>query len=74
MKTFLTVFGGGLAGGLIGQSKVLCLTGECAITGSWYGGAMAGGLIALALMSMFVGGKPGRAVAPDDEAGEPKSE
>ena len=74
MKTFLAVFGGGLAGGIIGQSKILCLNGECAITGSWYGGAIAGGMLALGLMMAFTTPRAGRPVAPEDDADEQKSE
>lgn len=42
-----------LAGAGVGYSKVLCAGGECAITGTHYGGALFGGLLGLAVMSSF---------------------
>ena len=38
-------------GAAIGYSKILCMGGECAITGTPYGGALFGGVIGLAVMS-----------------------
>lgn len=38
-------------GAAIGYSQVLCFNGQCAITGTPYGGALFGGMIGLALMS-----------------------
>lgn len=49
-KAILTMLIGAAIGGAIGYSKVLCLTGECALTGSWQGGAVIGGAIGLALV------------------------
>jgi uncharacterized protein YcfJ len=45
-----------LAGGAIGYSKILCANGECAITGTPYGGALFGGVLGLAVMSSITGG------------------
>ena len=56
-----------LAGGAIGYSKVLCATGECAITGTPYGGALFGGVLGLAVMSSFGSGLP-TPPEPDDKA------
>ncbi len=39
------------AGAAVGYSKVLCAGGECAITGTPYGGAFFGGLLGMAVMS-----------------------
>lgn len=39
------------AGGAVGYSKILCMTGECAITGTPYGGAFFGGMLGFAIMS-----------------------
>lgn len=47
-----------LAGGAIGYSKILCMTGDCAITGTPYGGALFGGVLGLAVMSSFGGTAP----------------
>ncbi|MGB0768167.1 MAG: DUF6132 family protein, partial [Phycisphaeraceae bacterium] len=41
------------AGAAIGYSKILCAGGECAITGTPYGGAVFGGMLGLAVMSSF---------------------
>lgn len=40
-----------LAGGAIGYSQILCANGECAITGTPYGGALFGGVLGMAVMS-----------------------
>ncbi|MFK7790262.1 MAG: DUF6132 family protein [Phycisphaeraceae bacterium] len=47
-----------LAGGAIGYSQVFCANGECAITGTPYGGALFGGVLGLAVMSSIGGGLP----------------
>lgn len=41
------------AGAAVGYSKILCAGGECAITGTPYGGAFMGGMIGLAVISGF---------------------
>ena len=38
-------------GAAIGYSKVLCLTGDCPLTGTPYGGAFFGGMLGFAIMS-----------------------
>lgn len=51
---FKTLAGIGLfaaAGGAVGYSKILCATGDCAITGTPYGGAFFGGMLGFAIMS-----------------------
>jgi len=40
------------AGAAIGYSQVLCPNGQCALTGSWQGGALLGAVIGL----LFSGG------------------
>jgi len=55
---FKTLAGIGLfaaAGAAIGYSKILCAGGECAITGTPYGGAVFGGMLGLAVMSSIGG-------------------
>lgn len=46
MKRFIlaVVIGAGF-GTVLGYSQVLCPSGQCALTGSWYGGALLGGLL-----------------------------
>ena len=46
------------AGAAIGYSKILCAGGECAITGTPYGGALFGGMLGLAVMSSVGGTTP----------------
>lgn len=41
MQWLLPIFGAVL-GGVVGYSQWLCPDGHCAITGSWYGGAILG--------------------------------
>lgn len=51
-----TIAGIGLfaaAGAAIGYSKILCAGGECALTGTPYGGALFGGVLGMAVMSGF---------------------
>jgi len=38
-------------GAAIGYSKILCAGGECAITGTPYGGAFIGGMVGFALIT-----------------------
>lgn len=62
-----------LAGGAIGYSQILCANGECAITGTPYGGALFGGVLGLAVMSSLGGGVPtstsDNSKVPDDSEG-----
>lgn len=53
LKTIAGVSLFALAGAGIGYSKILCAGGECAITGTPYGGALFGGVMGLAVMSSF---------------------
>ncbi len=39
-------------GAALGYSQILCPNGQCALTGSWQGGALLGGVIGM----MFSGG------------------
>lgn len=39
-----------LAGGVLGYTQVLCPDGQCAISGSWYGGALLGGVLGFWLL------------------------
>lgn len=39
-------------GAAIGYSQFLCPDGQCALTGSWYGGALVGGMLG----TVFTGG------------------
>jgi len=41
-----------LAGAWIGASGVLCLNGQCAMTGTWYGGAVTGALLGYLLLGV----------------------
>ncbi|MBX2852851.1 MAG: hypothetical protein KTR15_14035 [Phycisphaeraceae bacterium] len=61
-----------LAGGAIGYSQILCANGECAITGTPYGGALFGGVLGLAVMSSLGGGLP--AGLPEDAEQQDDSE
>ena len=38
-------------GAAIGYSQVICPSGQCALTGSWYGGALLGGVLGLVFAS-----------------------
>lgn len=58
IKTIAGVSLFALAGAAIGYSKVLCAGGECAITGTPYGGALFGGVLGLAVMSSIGSGFP----------------
>lgn len=51
IKTLAGVCLFALAGAGIGYSKILCAGGECAITGTPYGGAFFGGMLGLVVMS-----------------------
>ena len=58
MKRFfplLLIVLGATIGAVIGHTQVLCQDGACAMTGSWYGGALTGGLLGLILGNLFVG-------------------
>ena len=55
-----------LAGGAIGYSQILCANGECAITGTPYGGAIFGGVLGMAVMSSL-GGKTYDPPQPKDD-------
>ena len=57
IKTIAGVSLFALAGAAVGYSKILCAGGECAITGTPYGGALFGGVLGLAVMSS-IGPKP----------------
>ncbi len=52
MKRLLFPIIGAGIGAAIGYSQVLCPDGQCALTGSWYGGALIGGMLGM----MFTGG------------------
>jgi hypothetical protein len=52
MKRLIAVLIGAVAGAVIGYTQVLCPGGQCALTGSWYGGAVIGGTLGL----LFTGG------------------
>lgn len=39
------------AGALLGYSQILCPTGTCILTGTWYGGAMTGAVLSLIFTS-----------------------
>lgn len=57
-------------GAAVGYSKILCAGGECAITGTPYGGAVFGGVLGMAVMSSLGGmptQAPGQDDAPDDQ-------
>ena len=47
MKTLLGILIGAGIGAAIGYSQLLCPAGQCALTGSWYGGAAIGGMLGL---------------------------
>lgn len=52
---------GGVAGGIVGASGILCPDGSCAITGSAAGGATAGAIIGLLVST---GGCPACTLRP----------
>ena len=62
-----------LAGGAIGYSQILCMNGECAITGTPYGGALFGGVLGLAVMSS-IGNKPIDTTPAQDDEPKPPAE
>jgi len=43
MRIWLGLLLGAIIGGGIGYAQWLCPGGSCAITGSWFGGALVGG-------------------------------
>lgn len=47
MKRLITILAGAGIGAAIGYSQLLCPGGQCALTGSWYGGAFLGGLLGM---------------------------
>ena len=47
---------GGAFGTVLGYSQVFCPDGQCALTGSWYGGALLGGLVGGGLGLSLTGG------------------
>lgn len=47
MRSLIGITIGAAIGGVVGASGLLCPSGTCAITGSWYGGAITGGLFGL---------------------------
>lgn len=49
MKKLIAILIGAGIGAAIGYSQVLCIGGQCPLTGSWYGGAALGGLLGLVL-------------------------
>lgn len=71
MKTLLGVIAAAAVGGIIGYSQVLCPGGTCAITGSWYGGAVFGGLFAAAFLTSRPRSPEASPSEPDD-ANAPK--
>lgn len=66
IKTIAGVSLFALAGGAVGYSKILCMTGDCAITGTPFGGALFGGVLGLAVMSSFGNGLPAAPPPPKD--------
>lgn len=66
-----TIVGVGLfatVGAAVGYSKILCVGGECQMTGTPYGGALVGGMLGLAIMS---GLNNTTAQPPSEETTEP---
>lgn len=55
MRTLFGVVAGAAIGGAVGFSQLLCPSGSCALTGSWYGGALFGGLLAAAFLTSLPG-------------------
>lgn len=51
IKTIAGIAVFALIGAAVGYSKILCINGDCPITGSSYGGALFGGVLGLAVMS-----------------------
>jgi hypothetical protein len=47
MRQLIGAIIGAAIGGILGYTQVLCPGGTCAITGSWYGGALFGGMFGL---------------------------
>jgi hypothetical protein len=51
-KAILGLLIGAGIGAAVGYSQILCFGGQCALTGSWYGGALLGGMLG----TVFTGG------------------
>jgi hypothetical protein len=73
IKTIAGVTLFALAGAAIGYSKVLCAGGECAITGTPYGGALFGGIMGLAVMSSVGNGFPSQSSDQTETQDEPET-
>jgi hypothetical protein len=50
-KTLLGVLIGAGIGAAVGYSQIFCPDGQCALTGSWFGGAFVGGALGMVLFS-----------------------
>lgn len=62
------------AGAAIGYSQILCASGgQCAITGTPYGGALFGGILGLAVMSSL-GNTPIDSAPGQDDHDQPMDE
>ena len=51
IKTLAGIAVFALIGAAVGYSKILCLNGQCPITGTFYGGGIVGGVLGLAVMN-----------------------
>jgi len=49
LKKLVVILIGAGIGAAIGYSQIFCPGGQCALTGSWYGGAAIGGLLGMML-------------------------
>lgn len=74
-KVILAILIGAGLGALIGYTQVFCWDGQCAMTGSWYGGSLLGGWIAGLLTCALALRTPAAANdAPPDPADPPSSQ
>lgn len=70
LKPLLGISLGAVFGAAIGHSQLLCPDGQCAITGSWYGGAMFGGIMGMAVIGAIGQGKTADPSAGPEEPDE----
>ena len=66
IQTTLFLAGGALIGAAVGNSQVLCTTGQCIFLGTWYGGALLGGGLGLIAADLWRS-RSYRATPPDDD-------
>ena len=53
-------------GAVIGESQVLCLNGQCLMTGTWIGGSLVGGAFGYLAAGILLPWKTSKPANPDD--------